>query len=27
VTPKKSLRRPLMFALLPVVLVVGGYFM
>jgi membrane fusion protein (multidrug efflux system) len=26
VTPKKSLRRPLMFALLPVVLVVGGYF-
>jgi membrane fusion protein (multidrug efflux system) len=26
VTPKKSLRRPLMFALLPVTLVVGGYF-
>jgi membrane fusion protein (multidrug efflux system) len=26
VTSKKSLRRPLMFALLPVVLVVGGYF-
>jgi membrane fusion protein (multidrug efflux system) len=25
-TPKKSLRRPLMFALLPLVLVVGGYF-
>jgi membrane fusion protein (multidrug efflux system) len=25
-TSKKSLRRPLMFALLPVVLVVGGYF-
>jgi membrane fusion protein, multidrug efflux system len=25
-TPRKSLRRPLMFALLPVVLVVGGYF-
>jgi membrane fusion protein, multidrug efflux system len=24
--PKKSLRRPLMFALLPVVLIVGGYF-
>src|ERR1700676_4407795 len=26
VTPKKSLRRPLMFALLPVALVIGGYF-
>jgi membrane fusion protein (multidrug efflux system) len=26
VRPKKSLRRPLMFALLPVVLVIGGYF-
>jgi membrane fusion protein (multidrug efflux system) len=26
VTPKKSLRRPLMFALLPLTLVVGGYF-
>jgi membrane fusion protein (multidrug efflux system) len=26
VTPKKSLRRPLMFALLPLVLIVGGYF-
>ena len=26
VTSKKSLRRPLMFALLPVVLVIGGYF-
>src|ERR1700731_2208153 len=26
VAPKKSLRRPLLFALLPVVLVVGGYF-
>jgi membrane fusion protein (multidrug efflux system) len=26
VTPKKSLRRPLMFALLPVALIVGGYF-
>ena len=26
VTPKKSLRRPLLFALLPVALVVGGYF-
>jgi membrane fusion protein (multidrug efflux system) len=26
VPPKKSLRRPLMFALLPVVLIVGGYF-
>src|ERR1700730_11978897 len=26
VRPKKSLRRPLMFALLPVVLIVGGYF-
>src|ERR1700676_1239201 len=26
VTSKKSLRRPLMFALLPVALVVGGYF-
>src|ERR1700738_2995791 len=25
-TPKKSLRRPLMFALLPAALVVGGYF-
>jgi membrane fusion protein, multidrug efflux system len=26
VTPKRSLRRPLMFALLPVALIVGGYF-
>ena len=26
VTPKKSLRRPLMFALLPLALIVGGYF-
>jgi membrane fusion protein, multidrug efflux system len=26
VTPKKSLRRPLMFALLPLVLILGGYF-
>jgi len=26
VTPKKSLRRPLLFALLPVALIVGGYF-
>src|SRR5258707_8788413 len=26
VTPKKSLRRPLMFALLPVALIAGGYF-
>src|SRR6267154_1062935 len=26
VTPKKSLRRPLMYALLPLVLIVGGYF-
>src|SRR5258708_22092875 len=26
VRPKRSLRRPLMFALLPLVLIVGGYF-
>src|SRR5258705_9001600 len=26
VTPKKSLRRPLMFALLPLALIAGGYF-